>query len=177
MAEGVAGDAFADGGAASGAGDGALECGLVVVVTAALAGLGMGVLARRGEDPLPGPFAGGGWEFVLDGGGELDPAGAVGEIALMLFLDSVEVCAQGLDQYFGEDGGSIDVALAAADEDGAAIEVDVFDAQAKAFEEAKARTIKQGRHETGWAIELFEQGVNFVAAQDYGQVSRLLCTR
>ena len=91
VADGVAAGAFGEAGGEDGVVDGALEDRLVEVVAAPGGGGRVVVVAGGGEDPLPGPFAAGVGELAVEGVGEGDGAGAVGEVVEVLGLDLGEV--------------------------------------------------------------------------------------
>ena len=63
-------------------------------------------------------------------------------------------------------------ALAVPDDDEVRREVDVLDAEARAFEQAQAGAVEEQRHETGNAVEVLEDGPDLVAGHDDGQVLR-----
>ena len=65
----------------------------------------------------------------------------------MLVVDGLEVVAQEGPELDGEEGDAVFATLRIADEEVAGVEVDVFDAEARAFEEAKAGAIEELRHE------------------------------
>lgn len=88
------------------------------------------------------------------------------------------MCAHALDLFeerlskgFGQECDAIFSALSVVDEDLVAGKIDVFDPKARAFEEAEASTVKKGRHESGYAFHMAEDGARLVTAQDYWQVS------
>lgn len=65
-----------------------LEHGFVEVVAAPLAGHGLYVETRGGEDPLPAPFAPGVRVLAQERAGQFDPAGAVAEVGLVLLASA-----------------------------------------------------------------------------------------
>ncbi len=71
---GGGGRALGDAGLEHNAAHGVLQQGLVQVVVATLARLALGVDARRGKHPLPGPLAAGVGQLARERVGQLDPA-------------------------------------------------------------------------------------------------------
>ena len=63
-------------------------------------------------------------------------------------------------------------ALAVPDDDQVGSEVDVLDAQARAFEQAQAGAVEEQGQEARDAVEVLEDGTDLVAGQDDGQVLR-----
>jgi hypothetical protein len=129
----VTGSGFGEAGGAYRRSEQALEQRLVEVVAAPLAGRLVRMYPSRGEDPLPGPFAGSARVFASEGVGQGDVAGRALEVALVLSLDAPKVLAEGRDEAGRQDGQAILAALAVADEDLAAMKVHVLDAQPAAF--------------------------------------------
>ena len=102
--------------------------------------------------------------------GQLDPAGAVAEVGLVLLARAVEVRGQrGLDRG-RQHRHPILVALAVADDDLVRREVDVLHAQATAFQQAQPRAVQQERHEPWHAVEPLEDGADLVPRQHDGQM-------
>ena len=60
--------------------------------------------------------------------------------------------------------------LAVADDDQVCREVNVLDAEARAFEQAQAGTVEEQRQEAREAVEVLEDGPDLVARHDDGQV-------
>ena len=87
---------------------------------------------------MPQEVALGSRVFAVEGVGENDVAGSVSEVALMEGVNAFDVNGERLDQVLGDEGDAILAALAEADGEFAAVEVDVLDAQAAAFEQAEA---------------------------------------
>jgi len=144
---------------------GVLQDGFVQVVASLLACLALDVVSRGGEDPLPGPLAGGGRDLLGERAGELDPAGAAHEVALVLGPYALEVNGElGLDRD-GQHRRAVLVALAAPDSDLVAAEVDVLHTQAAAFEQAQTAAVEQGRHEARFAFHASEHGAHLVGRE------------
>ena len=91
--------------------------------------------ARGRERPLPGPRALGAGVFDGQGVRHPDGAEALGHIAIVELAHVSEVLAQRRSEHAREDRAPVLVALATADHDLMAIEVDVFHAQSQRFEE------------------------------------------
>src|SRR6185436_10732905 len=97
--------------------DGSLDDRLVQMVTAALAGVAVHVEARRGEHPLPGPLATRIRILPGERPWQLDPAGAVAEVALMERAHSLEMLREVALDRGRKHRQSVLAALAAADRD------------------------------------------------------------
>ena len=106
----------------------------VKVVTPPLAGLGIDVGARRGEDPLPGPVLARRGELAAEGAGKLDPPCALRHVALVVPPQLAEVRGEVAPDGAGKNPDPILVAFRATDRDLVPAEVDVPDAQAAALE-------------------------------------------
>jgi hypothetical protein len=72
-----------------------LEHGFVDVVAAPLAGHGLYVETRGGEDPLQTPFAAGVRVLAQERAGQFDPTGAVAGVGLVLLASAFQVGGQG----------------------------------------------------------------------------------
>jgi hypothetical protein len=86
---------------------------------------------------LPGPFAPGVRVLAGERRGELDPAGAVPEVALVLCADVLDLAGQRRLDRRRQHGHAVLVAPGAPDHDLIGGEVDVLDAQAAAFEQGQ----------------------------------------
>lgn len=87
----------------------------------------------------------------------------------MLGTDGGEVAGEVIAERGGEDGDPILAALALADDELQALEVDVLHAQPRALEQPQARAVEQRGHELGCAVELVEECRDLVAGEDDGQ--------
>ena len=70
------------------------------------------------------------------------------------------------DAGAGENGDPVFFSFAAADEDSAVIEVDIFDAQADAFRDTEAAAVHEGDLEVFWLGELGEDFCDFLMRED-----------
>lgn len=105
--------------------------------------------------------------IVVDARG--DPARAHGQIGLMLRADILEMADEfGLD-HPREHGDPVFVALAAADDDLIAGEVDVLDTEPATLEHPQPRPVQQASHEVRHALESLEHGADLIAREDDGQ--------
>lgn len=150
--------------------DGLLDRRFVVVMAAQLAGRRVSVVPRRGEEPLPGPFAAGVGQFALEVVGKFDPAGASGEVRLMQLGHCVAVPQERFAKRLRQDGLPVLVPLAGPDRERVPGEVDVLDAEANGFEQAQARTVEQRRDEVRWAGQPGQDLRHFAAVEDDRQV-------
>lgn len=168
MAEGVAADAFGELGGDGGLADSALQDGFVEMVATAFTGGLVEVGSRRGEEPLPGPFTRRSWVFGAEGVGYFDEAGTSAEVRLVLLANEVDVFAKARDERQWERSEAVFAALAVTHADFTTFEVDVFDTQARAFQEAQARAVQERSHEANGAVEASEQEGDFAGGEDYG---------
>lgn len=104
--------------------DGALKSGLVKMVAAALARLGLGVDAGCRKKPLPRPFAAGVRIVARDRARELHPAGAACEITLTELADVHQVSFEDGMSGRRQDRDAILGAFAAPHEDVVRLEIE-----------------------------------------------------
>jgi hypothetical protein len=145
MAKGVATNFFGETGVDDGRLDPLLEKVLVTVMTAehVIAGAWIDAESARGEEKLPAQLGFGGGEFLGEGVGEPDAAVATPEIA---FVDAADLDDLFLEAPLGSDGERDDAIffpLAIADHDLLAGEIDIFDAEPAAFEDAEAGAVEE----------------------------------
>src|SRR5215470_20073496 len=115
MPEGVARGGLGDPGAVDRLLHRPLKDGFVEVVPATLAGDAVHVNARGREDPLPSPGSAGVRVLAEERAGQLDPAGAVPEVVVVLPAPPLEVGEQVGLHRGRQHGGAIRVPLAVAD--------------------------------------------------------------
>jgi len=129
---------------------------------------GDGIDGRGGglEEVLPGPVGAGARVLARECGGEVDGAGALGEVAVVTRAMQVEVVDQGFLEARRQDGDSVFLALAIADDDLLEIEVEVFDAQAQALGEAHAGAVEELEEEAVVAWNGFEDATHLVLGED-----------
>jgi hypothetical protein len=146
VAEGVAGDALGDGGAACGGDDGAVEGGGVGVPSGGAAGL-VAAEDGGGEDELPGEFVTGTGALVAEGVGDGGVAAAAGDVAAPLGLDGVDLGVEALMEGGGEHDDAVLIALGGADDNLRPAEVDIPDAEGAGLADAHAGAVEQLDHE------------------------------
>ena len=99
--------------------------------------------ARRWKNPLPPTVPAGVRVLARQGVGQLDPAGAVAKVGLVLLAPTLEMGDQcGLDRR-RQHRHAILAAFAVADDDLVRREVNVLHAQVTAFQQAKPRTVQE----------------------------------
>ena len=147
---------------------------LVEVVTPPLARFRITVGPSRGEHPLPDPFAPGIRVLPGERGGQLDPASALLEIALVPGADGLKMPREISFERRREHCDAILVALSTPHHNLIPGEIDVLDAQAAAFEQAKSRSVEQRNHEPWCAGQRGEDCGDLLARQDYWQTFRAL---
>ncbi len=169
MTEGMAAGVFGDCGGQERLLDRTLEHRHVKVMAAALAAPVVGIEAGGGEDPLPGPFSARPSVFFGECMGKRGVASALDEIPLVLEADAFEMTGEvGLEDP-GQQGHSVFSAFAGSDDELACVEIDVFDAEVGAFEQAQAGAVEQRCHESGDGIELVEERLDFTRTEHDGQ--------
>jgi hypothetical protein len=106
---------------------------------------------------------------VAHGGGQLDVASAHAEIVFVLLPNEEQVVPERRDEGCWQWSDPIFSAFAIAYAQLAAIEVEVLDAKACAFEEPQARTVEQAGHQPERAAEARKKRRYFLRRQDEGQ--------
>jgi hypothetical protein len=172
--EAVGGDVLGDPGEGRAQLDGSLDDGLVEVVAAGLSGAGVKVGAGRGEEPLPGPRAGGVRVLEVESVGELDVSRSVAEVGLVLGVDLAQVRAELGDETRREGGDAVPSAFAVSEEDLAAVEVEVLDSKGGALEEAKSRSIEERGDEARSSVHLVEERGDLFGREHDGEAVRAL---
>lgn len=121
-----------------------------------------------GEEVLPNPVALGVGVFFFKGVGEVYRAKAVCEVLAMGGLYLEDVLAQGGDEAVGEHGEAVVAAFAVADDDLVVVKVHIFDTQPETFHEAESGAVEDLRHEFVDAVEVGDDGADFVFGEDGG---------
>lgn len=174
MAEGVAGSGFGQAGLDDGLVDRPLEQGLVHVVAALLAGVGVFPAAGLREHPLPRPILTGVDVFAVQGFGQFHQAPAVGEVLLMELADGGQVIGQVGLEAGRQHGDAILGPLALADQNLVALEVDVLDPQVETLLEAHAGAVKDAGRQGLVALELGQNPTDLVPTENQRQPAGLL---
>jgi len=95
----------------------------------------------------------------------------------MQFLDSYKVALERPDEPLGQKGDAFPHSFGLAHRDLTVTEVDVFDAQAQAFEQAQAAAVKQMDHEPVIPFDLGEHGPRLSPGADDGILAgRFTCS-
>jgi hypothetical protein len=162
----VAADALGELSGDGGVADGALEDGFVEVVSTAFVGDRVEVDACGGEEPLPGPFARSAGVLDAEGVGNLDVAGAAAEIGLVLAAYVLEVGSKRADESDGQRSEAVLFALAVAHANFSSFEVEVFDAESGALEQAQSGAVEERRHEVGGAVKSRQHCCHFRRGED-----------
>src|SRR5690242_7793760 len=111
------------------------------MMTAPLTGLAIDVRAAGGEEPLPGELGGPRRRFALEAGRHPDSATARLEIPLVLLTDPLDLLRQWAPRRGGDHRHPVFAALAAADANLAALEIQVLHAQREGLGKPQARPI------------------------------------
>jgi len=107
--------------------------------------------------------------FFGQGPRQLDPAGAVSEIRLVLPLDHLEMADEIVLHGDREHTDAVPVALSGSHDDLVGSEVHILDAKAGALKEAEPRAIEQDGHQSGRPLELTDHGAHLVPGEDNGE--------
>jgi len=174
VAERMAGDAFADAGALDSLVNGALEDGLVHVVSALDFGLGIDPTAVLGKHPLPGPLAGRGGVLLGQRVGQEHPAPALSEVFLMDAADAGQVVLQQRNQGRGKHRHAVFVSLSRADKHLGPFEIEVLDPQLEALDDAHPGSIEEFHGQEVGTGEVDEDVPQFVPVEDDGKSTGLL---
>ena len=139
------------------------------MVPASLANVPVNIRARRRKDPLPCPFATGMGILPCQRRMELDPAGPVGKIPLMLDADELQVPGEVLLQAGRQQRHAVLLPLPVSHEELMRGEVHVLGSQAGTFQQPQAGAIEQGGHQAGRPLEALEDGGHLRAREDNGK--------
>ena len=141
------------------------------VVTRMAAGPRMSAEFGGGEDELPGPFTRGVGVFAGEGFRHVDLTDAGDEVLAVFFTEGSEVGLEAGFEGLGERDEAVFAAFGVVDGDGAVAEVDVLDAEAKAFHDAEAGAVEELGGEFPGVFEEAEHGTNFVAGEYGGRAT------
>ena len=94
---------------------------------------------------MPGELELGVGVLPVNGAGQLDPAPALGEVIGVDLPDLADVGQEGSLEGGRQHGDTILTALAVSDKDHAFLEVDILDAELKAFVQTQAGAIQKTR--------------------------------
>lgn len=119
-----------------------------------------------GENPLPGPRAGGIDIFAMESVGQINGAAATGEVLPVQFADARKMRLERAFEAGGQHGDTSTIAFAFDDGDAAVSKIDIFDAQPRCFEQAQAASIKEMGHEAVISFKMSEDGARFVPGKN-----------
>ena len=123
------------------------------------------------EEELPGPFTRGVGVFAGEGFGQVGLADAGDEVLAVFFSEGGEVGLEAGFEGFGEGDEAVFTAFGVVDGDGAVAEVDVLDAEAKAFHDAEPGAVEELGGEFPGVFEESEHGTNFVTGEYGGRAA------
>jgi len=165
----VAGDALLDPGQAGCLPDGFLQPALVQVMAAHDAAAGVRRQPLRRKDVLPGPLLVGVGVFALQGLGQVDCAIAPGQVVLVQQFHVLEMLLEWRDEAVGQHRYPVLQAHDVADDDGAAVELEVLDAQAQALHQPQAAAVEQFGHQPVHARRALDDARCLFPGQHGGQ--------
>jgi hypothetical protein len=171
VAEGVQRGSLRNPGAVHGRFDDALKYRFAEMMSSELSSSTVTVRPCRGEYPLPNPLSPRIRVLARERVRKLDPAGAVPQIAPMLFTSLSEVAAQVAFDCRWQHRHPI-VALGATDDNLIGGEVDVLDAEATALKQAQSGAIEERGHQARHAFQLPQDCQHFVTRQNHRQPLR-----
>ena len=108
--------------------------------------------------------------YLRRSAGQLDPARAVPEVAVVLPAHALEVGVQVCLHRGRQHRRAVLVPLAVADGELVRREVHILHTQATAFQQPQPCAIQQDRHEPRDARKVLEDGADLLARQDHGQM-------
>jgi hypothetical protein len=124
---------------------GTLKRGLVVVMPANLARLGVSIDARGREDPLPCELTPRVWILSAKRVWELHPAGSPPNILLVKPAHPQQVTGQPIFDGARQHHSAIPIALPGPHDDLVLAEIHILDPEAKTLEQANARSVQTAR--------------------------------
>jgi len=119
---------------------------------------------------LPESLAAGVGEFAVERVRQVDTAEAFGEISFVQTLDALEMLPERRNDGIGQHGYAIFIAFGVTDDHGAALEVNILDAQAEALQEAQPRAIEEPGHQLVSSRQVGDDLFHLVSGEDGGQV-------
>src|ERR1700687_2838041 len=122
-----------------------------------------------GKNILPRPLAVRRGILAHKGVRQAHAAASLREVGLVHGARASQLVPQRCYQASGKYGHPILAAFAVADDDGAALELDILDSQTHRLEDAHARTVKKAAHQTVRSMQAAQHGGHFRARQDEGQ--------
>jgi hypothetical protein len=115
----------------------------VVAAQHLVAGAGIHAESARGEEELPAQVRVGGGELLGERVGKPDAAVAAAKVAIVKAFDLVDLIVESSFGAEGEGDEAVFFAFAVADHDLLAGEIDIFDAEAAAFEDTEAGAVEE----------------------------------
>ena len=128
------------------------------VVPAAATRLPVHVDSSRRKDPLPAPFAGRVGVLSCEGIGQLDVAGTIPNVRIVLESHPAQVLGQGPGELRRNASNPVLLAFSVSNGYFTSRQVDILDPEARAFHQALSRPVHQRRHEPEGAAESTQNG-------------------
>jgi hypothetical protein len=138
------------------------------------AGGGVGARAGRREDVLPGEGGRGTGELGGQGVREVDLTTTGGDLGAVANRDLLELEAKRIANGGGEERGAVGVALAAADGEATALQVDVLDAERQGLAQPEPRAVQKLGDQAERPLQVGQEPRDVAARQDRGEVSGAL---
>ena len=165
VSEGVASDTLGERGLGGGVLEAPLQGIFEEVVSGIFSGARVGTEFGGGENELPGPFAWGVGVFAGEGFGHVNLTDTGEKVEAVFFAVGFEVSLESGFEDFWKGDEAVFPSFGVMDGDGAVPEVDVLDAEAKAFHDAEAGPVEELGGEFPGVVEEAEHGADFVAGQ------------
>src|SRR5690606_15121747 len=146
----------------------------VEMVPSTLARRGIGVVPLRGEQPLPGEFAGRARRLPGERARQLHRAGAPPEVAVMNLADACDLSGDFDTCDFGQHDSAVIPTLSVPNDDLASLEVHVFHPELQALHEPQPGAIEQGSNQPVDATQLMENRQYLGASHHDGKPPGLL---
>ena len=118
------------------------------------------------KKPEPGPLLARVGVFGIQAEGHEDAGEVLGAVLVEELAGMGKLVAEGIGQAVRDHGDAVLAALAKADVDAAAGEVEVFDAEGKHLVEPDAGAVEDAGHQQGEALQMLKHAVGFVFVED-----------
>ncbi len=174
MAKGVGTDGLRQPGTADGHLDGFVDDAGVNVMATGDTGTRVYGDVPGGEDILPTPFLGGMRSLPSQRMGQVDLAMPLSRILLMQRLDPGQVVLEQRGERGGNGGEPVLVALARTDGQWVHLNIEVLDPDPDGFHDAQAATVEQFGNQLGGSVQQRDDGGDFFACHDNGDVDLLV---
>jgi len=120
------------------------------------------------EEVLPSEFPWGIGIFSFECMGEGSTAASFVDVLIPEMFHKGNLFFDGAEERAGEDSIAVFFAFSFADDNFPVLEVDIFDSEPDAFAESESAAVENCRHKLVWRMELIEDGLDFMSAEEDG---------